>query len=102
MLIWEYEFTEGLVPGEGAGAVGVDGEGGFDDVGRENGVDDVGPFNQAEGAAVKIVLDAHVHGFVEVFKAVEVKVIDELGGGVRAVFIDQGECGRGGGVGFNA
>ena len=55
----------------------------------------VRPFDQAEGARVKVILYADFKCFLQIFQPIEIEMIDELRRGVRTVFVDNGE-GRGG------
>ena len=56
--------------------VGVFLDGDADGVGRQEVFDEFGPFDEAEGTAVEVVLEADVVGFFETADAVEVEVED--------------------------
>ena len=75
----------------GAGEVGVGGDGDDDAVFREDLGDFLRPFDQAEAVSGKVFLYSDVVGFLEFIYAVEVKVVDRKTP-VASVFVDDGEC----------
>ena len=84
----------GLSEGDGARAVGLLFYRHFHGIAGQEVFHQFGPLDEAERAAVEIVLVAHVVDFFQALYAVKVEVVDELARGVGAVFVDNAEGGR--------
>lgn len=89
------------LPGKGAGAVGRDVDPHMEGLLRQERGDVLWPFDQAQGTAVEVVVEADVERFLQLLNAVEVKVIERFAGD-RTVFVYNGEGRRTDGVFPNA
>lgn len=82
-----------VLPADGAGLVGVGGDGDAEGLFGEDVLDVLRPFHYAEAAAVDVVIEADVKGLLGAVEPVEVEVVHHLAAG-GAVFVHDRE-GRG-------
>lgn len=71
----------------------------FDGIARQKFFHQFRPFDEAEGAAVEVVLVAHVVHFFQFLDAVEVEMIYQFAGSVGAILVDDGKGGGSNDVG---
>ena len=71
-------------------------------IGGQNRSHTFGPLYEAQGAAVEVILYTNLKSFVEVFDTIKIEVVNQLGSGFGAVFVNQSEGRRSSVVAVNA